>query len=238
MIRTSAHCLHTPSGHGNRRPVSVLAAALVVPVLLFAGVSEWVDQWVPKALVTKAEKEHDRRAGERIEAWRKMMADAMNQSEPQKLETVNRFFNRTLRFRSDSKHWKKEDYWASPYEALATNGGDCEDYVIAKYYSLTRLGVPSSSLRITYVNAIELKQAHMVLAYFPKPDAVPLVLDNLIMDIRPANKRRDLDPVYSFNAEGMWLDKMKGRAILMGHPNKLDLWTDLRVRMNLLGMDL
>ena len=110
--------------------------------------------------------------------------------------------------------------------------------MIAKYYSLTRLGVPSSSLRITYVNALELNQAHMVLAYFPKPDAVPLVLDNLIMDIRPADKRRDLDPVYSFNAEGMWLDKMKGRAILMGHPNKLDLWTDLRVRMNLLGMDL
>ena len=65
-----------------------------------------------------------------------------------------------------------------------------------------------------------------------------IVLDNLLPDIRSAAKRPDLAPVYSFNAEGMWLERMKGKGIRMGNPNKLDLWTDLRIRMNELGMDL
>ena len=234
MIRSSIHHSFRCPHNTFRLPPALLAAFIIVPALLIAG----VDEWVPPALVEKARKDYDRRASERIEDWRRMMADASGQSESQKLETVNRFFNRAIPFRSDARHWKKDDYWASPYEALVTGGGDCEDYVIAKYYSLAKLGVPTERLRITYVKAVELNQAHMVLAYFPQPTAVPLVLDNLIMDIRTADKRRDLDPVYSFNADGMWLDKMKGRAILMGHPNKLDLWTDLRVRMNLLGMDL
>ena len=110
--------------------------------------------------------------------------------------------------------------------------------MIAKYYSLLKLGVDVSKLRITYVKAVRLNQAHMVLTYFPTPDAVPYVLDNLIPQIRSASDRPDLDPVYSFNGDGMWLERMKGKGILMGNPNKLDLWTDLRIRMNNLGMDL
>src|SRR5690606_5752403 len=110
--------------------------------------------------------------------------------------------------------------------------------VIAKYYSLRQLGVDTAKLRITYVKAVRLNEAHMVLTYFPTPDAVPLVLDNLINIIAPASKRPDLVPVYSFNAEGMWLERLKGQGILMGNPNKLDLWTDLRVRMQAQGMDL
>ena len=78
----------------------------------------------------------------------------------------------------------------------------------------------------------------MVLTYFPQPDAIPYVLDNLTGKILPASERPDLSPVYSFNGEGMWLERMKGEGIRMGNPNKLDLWTDLRIRMNELGMDL
>ena len=197
-----------------------------------------VNQWVPEDLVARAEKEYDYSAGRRIEDWRRMMERVANYPEDRKLEEVNYFFNKRVPFYNDDKHWGKIDYWATPYEALGTNGGDCEDYVIAKYYTLSKIGVDVSKLRITYVKAVRLNQAHMVLTYFPTPDASPLVLDNLINQIRPASKRPDLDPVYSFNANGMWLDKMKGQGILLGDPNKLDLWTDLRVRMNNLGMDL
>ena len=34
--------------------------------------------------------------------------------------------------------------------------------------------------------------------------AEPLILDNLITDIRPASRRPDLTPVFSFNSEGLW----------------------------------
>lgn len=197
-----------------------------------------INQWVPDDLTARAEEEYDSRAGRRIDDWREMMQRVANLPEERQLEEVNYFFNRRVPFRNDDQHWGKIDYWATPYEALGTNGGDCEDYVIAKYYTLSKIGVDVSKLRITYVKAVRLNQAHMVLTYFPTPDAIPLVLDNLINQIRPASKRRDLDPVYSFNANGMWLDKMKGQGILLGDPNKLDLWTDLRVRMNNLGMDI
>jgi hypothetical protein len=36
------------------------------------------------------------------------------------------------------------------------------------------------------------------------PNAEPLILDNLITDVRPASRRPDLAPVFSFNSEGLW----------------------------------
>lgn len=197
-----------------------------------------IDVWVPEKLIQQAESEYNADAAQRIRDWRSLMRQAVILTEKQKLKAVNRFFNQSIPYREDPDHWQKVDYWATPYEALGSNGGDCEDYVIAKYYSLIMLGVDTSKLRITYVQAVRLNQAHMVLAYFPEPEAVPLVLDNLTSHIQPANERKDLEPVYSFNANGLWLEKMKGKGILMGNPNKLDLWTGLRLRMNQLGMEL
>ncbi|MDF1761961.1 MAG: transglutaminase-like cysteine peptidase [Oleibacter sp.] len=211
-------------------------------VLLVAIVTFWViadaNDWVPQALTQKAKNDYNHRAAERIDRWREAMADAQFLSESEKLVAINSFFNENVRYISDQKHWDSIDYWANPYESLVTNGGDCEDFVIAKYYSLIKLGINVEKLRITYVKALRFNQAHMVLAYYPTADSIPLVLDNLIPLIRPANKRPDLEPVYSFNATGMWLDKMKGQGTLLGNPNKLDLWTNLRIGMAELGMDL
>jgi hypothetical protein len=44
----------------------------------------------------------------------------------------------------------------------------------------------------------------MVLAYHAQPGAEPLILDNLITEVRPASRRPDLSPVFSFNGEGLW----------------------------------
>ena len=115
-----------------------------------------------------------------------------------KLSLVNTFFNKTD-FKSDISHWGKEDYWASPVELLSTNAGDCEDYSIAKYFTLMAMGVPVENLRITYVKAVKLNQAHMVLAYYAAPNEEPLILDNMTDEILPASERTDLVPVYSFN---------------------------------------
>ena len=111
-----------------------------------------------------------------------------------------------MQYRDDREIWGQVDYWASPLESLARGQADCEDYAIAKYFSLLASGVPGVKMRLVYVRA-QLAgsiQAHMVLAYYPQPDAEPLILDNLITDIRPASRRPDLAPVFSFNAEGLW----------------------------------
>ena len=125
---------------------------------------------------------------------------------------VNAFFDEHIQYATDDIVFKEKDYWATPLEMLSIGGGDCEDYSIAKYFTLKELGVDEDKLRITYVKAKELNQAHMVLTYFKTKRSVPLVLDNLITEIKPASQRNDLTPVYSFNGTGLWLAKSRGWA--------------------------
>ena len=143
-------------------------------------------------------------ARERLLGWQGFMkghgTEARAERETAMLAIVNRYFNRA-RFVSDIEHWGVDDYWATPAELIASDGGDCEDYAIAKYFALKELGIPRARLRITYVRSLLLKQAHMVLAYYPTPQADPLILDNLEDQIRPGSQRLDLIAVYSFNDE-------------------------------------
>lgn len=173
--------------------------------------------------------------GEGIEAkltsWGELVGEQASSKDLIKLKKVNAYFNKKITFTSDAKHWQQEDYWATPLESLGTQAGDCEDFVIAKYFSLIQSGIAEEKLRITYVKALKLNQAHMVLAYYSSPRATPLILDNLTSKILPANKRRDLSPVYSFNGLGMWLERMKGSSIRIGDPNRLNMWMDLLARM-------
>ncbi|WP_038184479.1 transglutaminase-like cysteine peptidase [Vibrio rhizosphaerae] len=168
------------------------------------------------------------RAGKRVEAWRNALTEYKPLPTQEKLEKVNAFFNQ-LHFVSDIDLWGKKDYWATPLEFLGANAGDCEDFTIAKYFSLREIGIPDNKLRLIYVKAIKLNQFHMVLAYYNTPDAEPLILDNLIPQIKPARNRTDLLPIYSFNGRNLWLMKSKNGQ-LAGDSSRLSLWNDLRDR--------
>lgn len=144
------------------------------------------------------------------------------------LQIVNDTINGHLKFLDDKLHWGVEDYWATPAESIGSAGGDCEDYAIAKYYLLKELGVPLARLRITYVRALKLNgQAHMVLAYYARPDAEPLILDNLDPRVRGASQRADLDPVYSFNDDEVQLVQ-GGRR---GKPSQIRAWLTVQERL-------
>ena len=134
--------------------------------------------------------------------WEAMIGTFANADTQKKLVAVNDFFNQNITYR-----WETEDYWSTPLETMGKGVGDCEDYAIAKYATLTLMGVPPSSLRLVYVKAKRggLNQAHMVLAWYKSPTAVPLILDNLDYVIRPATERGDLQPVFSFNGEQLWV---------------------------------
>lgn len=175
-------------------------------------------------------KEFGDEARDRLTQWQALQTMASHAPVRRQLKLVNSFFNQ-VEFVNDLKHWGVEDYWATPVELLATNGGDCEDFSIAKYLTLRALGVPDDQLRITYVKALELNQAHMILAWYPTPDADPLVLDNLINEIKPASERTDLEPVYSFNGGGLWLQHANSGAERIGTADKLEHWTDLNERL-------
>lgn len=181
------------------------------------------------SLLEDVQSNYGTRAERRVKAWQKQMLSLQGEEIEDQLYQINRFFN-NVPYHTDIKHWGKSDYWATPIELLGTNGGDCEDYVIAKYFSLRALGVPEENLRMMFVSALEYNQAHMVLAYYPNPNAVPLILDNINLRILPASQRRDLRPVYSFNGEGLWLAKAQGRGSQLGN-SKHKMWDDLTARI-------
>ena len=168
-------------------------------------------------------------ASRRVAAWRDVLSQSRNQTELEKLNSINDFFNQ-VRFIDDAIHWRKDDYWATPFEFLGTNGGDCEDFSIAKYFSLRELDIPDHKLRLVYVKALELNQAHMVVAYFESPNSDPLILDNLDPRLRRASQRNDLQPVYSFNTNGLWLSSGGASSQKAGGSDRLGLWTDLQDR--------
>lgn len=170
-------------------------------------------------------------AKERIIQWQELIQDNQNQSEWATINVVNNFFNEVT-FISDKKHWGMTDYWATPVELLSTNGGDCEDFSIAKYFTLLELGIPDERLRITYVKALRLNQAHMVLTYYETPDSEPLILDNINPRIKGASQRPDLLPIYSFNGSDLWMSKERGQGRKVeGGSQRINLWRDLNVRM-------
>lgn len=124
-----------------------------------------------------------------------------------RLRAINQFFNRRIEFATDAQAWGQVDYWSSPLEALNKGRGDCEDYAIAKYFSLLAAGTSAARLRLVYVRTQfddGPAQAHMVLAYYPPGGGDTLILDNLVDEVLPATQRRDLVPVFSFNSEGLW----------------------------------
>lgn len=143
------------------------------------------------------------------------------------LDDFNRYWNE-VRYYTDSRHWRVQDYWATPVETLASEGADCEDYAIGKYFSLRALGVPAQNLRITYVRALRWNEAHMVLAYYPTVDADPYILDNLNKSVELASDRPDLVPVYSFNDEDLWA---AGSSLAGGKSSQIRLWRSLLDKM-------
>jgi predicted transglutaminase-like cysteine proteinase len=176
------------------------------------------------------EQKYNKFARQRVIDWQALIRENHNLPEQEKLNRVNAFFNANVQFIDDQALWDKKDYWATPIETLSIGGGDCEDYAIAKYFTLKQLGVDENKLRLTYVKAVELNQAHMVLTYFENKRAVPLVLDNLIIEIKYATQRADLIPVYSFNGSGLWLTKPKKNQ-RVSDAARLSLWQNLLLRI-------
>ncbi len=183
----------------------LLVVGLVLVVWLAARSSL---AWDPERLTALASR-HDPAVQQSVRSLLDTIGRAAALPDESRLEAINQFFNRRIFFREDVEVWGQVDYWASPLETLVRGQGDCEDYAIAKYFSLLASGLQPAKLRLVYVRAVlgppaSPPVAHMVLAYYPAQGAEPLILDNLVPEVLPASRRRDLTPVFSFNTEGLW----------------------------------
>lgn len=133
-------------------------------------------------------------------AWQALLKGLDGVDPSKQIKEVNRFFNQ-VEYRLDSDNFGMSDYWATPLEFLAY-AGDCEDYVIAKYVSLRRLGFPASSLRMVVVQDTLRDLAHAVLAVYHDGDAV--ILDNLTNAVLSHERIFQYAPYYSVNEDARW----------------------------------
>jgi predicted transglutaminase-like cysteine proteinase len=202
-----------------------------IAALVLVGVAV---QAVDPERIAKAAQKYGPTAVANARALQATMAGVAGKDDATQLKAVNDFYNRRLAYKEDIDNWGQVDYWASPLESLGKGAGDCEDYAIGKYFTLVALGMPHEKLRMVYVRASMEGTpngyvAHMVLAYYPQPEAEPLVLDNLQPDIHPASRRPDLTPIFSFNAEGLWQGVGSIRA--NGDPlTRLSKWREVLTR--------
>lgn len=173
---------------------------------------------------------------QRLEQWESLIVLGVKWSDRQQLTAVNNFINR-LDYVSDNEQWHTVDYWATPLQTIVTKGGDCEDFAIAKYFTLVAMGMDEKKLRLTYAKTINTNTSHIVLTYFEQANADPLVLDNLHPSIMPAYERQDLQPVYSFNAKGIWLEKRENRTQYLARSSRLTIWRELLNKMNVEAAD-
>ena len=165
-----------------------------------------------------------------------------NATELEKITGINDFFNTQIYyFDDDINIWGETDYWATPLEAIGKQRGDCEDFSIAKYIFLRELNIPNERLKLTYVRAqiggpySRVFVAHMILSYYETPTSEPLILDNLIPDIRAASRRIDLFPVFSFNSEGLWTGA-SNTPLGKGSLANLSPWSNVLARIHADGI--
>lgn len=167
--------------------------------LLFISTCLLSEQLITQKLEKDAKKKYGNSATNRFQAInKKLLNDLKDASTIKKLNVVNTWIN-YIKYKSDKSVYGVSDYWATLYEFVGKNKGDCEDYTIAKYYVLKELGVDPKRMKFAYVvykNRKGKKISHMVLAYFnvPKPKSKQdiLILDNNNRLIFPASKRPDI----------------------------------------------
>ncbi len=225
--------LHRRRHAPDLRQVSAIALGL----LLLVGESGALAQLsrLSDEVIRSFQMTYGREATQRLIDWQEVMQTKVASTEELKRKAANDFFNQ-IPWLTDDEHWGQADYWATPLEMIGTNGGDCEDYSISKYFTLLELKVPKERLLITYVRAPALNQTHMVLAYYPTPDADPLILDNYNQTIMRGSERTDLIPVYSFNGDGLWLAVQRSLGRRVSDSSTLAQWRGLLKRMEKEGL--
>ncbi len=203
---------------------------LLILSALFVTLTYAQKPYVEKQLADRITKKYKMFAKKRFEALEKTLNSVKNGSDLEKLEAVNKFYN-GVRYMSDIKVYGKKDYWATPWQFLGKDKGDCEDYVISKYFALIYLGVDSKKLFFTYVKSSKFKAAHMVLTYFKTPRSEPLILDNNNHKIFPASKRKDLTPIYNFNGESLYRANRSGTGTKVSGQKAHKKWDQLKLNM-------
>ncbi len=135
--------------------------------------------------------------------WKAFLAGLKGKDRMDQLQEVNRYVN-AHPYILDIVNWGVADYWETPKEFL-DRSGDCEDYAIAKFYSMRALGMDSANLRILVLQDMNLQIPHAILIAYV--DGKAYVLDNQIPEVVNAEIIHHYRPFYSINEQAWWLHR-------------------------------
>lgn len=163
--------------------------------------TKWTSVWPRYAQQKKRAARDCKGASCSNQKWEALLTSLKGRPLKEKMQEVNRFFN-AIPYVEDIHNFGMQDYWQTPYE-LMKNGGDCEDYAIAKYISLKRLGVAESSMRIMIVQDNNLGGImHAVLEV--RSGNQRYLLDNQAKTVTNQASIFHYRPVYAINNKAWW----------------------------------
>ena len=119
-----------------------------------------------------------------------------------RLEAVNLYVNRRVRFVDDSKQYGVADYWAPAAQTLSRGRGDCEDFAIAKIAMLRRAGFAENDLYLVIARDLVRRQDHAVAV--ARVDGKLWLLDSGTDELLDASQANDYRPVFSFSGSHSW----------------------------------
>lgn len=172
----------------------------------------------------------DPQALQRMHDFGALIEQARLLSSAQALQRVNEFFNSRTQYGEDLEVWAQTDYWASPLETLERGAGDCEDFALAKYFTLRLIGIPEQNLRLVYTTLGANQQAHMVLGYWADGEEAPVLLDSLRSEVLSIALRPDLRMQFAFDTGHLYRFE-QSRLIAVGDAQQLPGWQVLKAKV-------
>lgn len=136
-----------------------------------------------------------------LKGYRHIVRRAQSVGDFGKLHLVNRFINKRRwvsdDFRTDEM---SNDIWLTPIRFLR-DGGDCEDFAVAKYFMLRDLGFEPDNLRIVISSDHKTREPHAVVAVRIGDKVLLMETDDTVRRAREHHKYRFL---YSVNENYFW----------------------------------
>ncbi len=168
---------------------------------------------------TAIEKQYSSIAINRINEFHHKLHEFQSLSQSRQLLLVNDYIN-TFLPQYDAIIDRKQEHWKTPKEFLSIGYGDCEDYVILKYFMLIALGFSKEKLFFAPVLERYSGTYHMVLLYDNESTKPPLVLDNISFRILHVNERTDLQLLECFNTRGYYKCDANGKRVTISKRSK------------------
>jgi len=195
---------------------ALLCAAISLSAVSFAGsaqakmfgkgeiASDNISQFTKwNSVVERHEKSLKESQSHEIAAWKKDIALFKDLGTTrQKIEAVNNYINARIEYKPDSDVWGKSDYWATIAETLGKGYGDCDDYAIAKYFTLREAGIAEEAMRIVVLKDNSIDQIHAVLSV--EVNGTTYILDNQSPYLRTDQQITFYEPIYSINETHWW----------------------------------